>query len=114
MVSLVMRVGINSIYFLLDMLVLVLTYDIVYLMYMNSIPVATAKTLRQADPISYPGPTNALAHLLKMYGPRGLFVGLVPAVLGSNVASAFYFGGYEVVCSHAAELMSPHFLVNEV
>ncbi len=41
-------------------------------------------------------------------------MGLVPAVLGSNVASAFYFGGYEVVCSHAAELMSPHFLVNEV
>ncbi len=67
---------------------------------------ATAKTLRQADPVSYSGPTNALAHLWKMYGPRGLFVGLVPAVLGSNVASALYFGGYEV-CADAAELIPP-------
>ncbi len=57
---------------------------------------AAAKTLRQADPITYSASTKALVHMWKMYGPRGLFVGFVPAVLGSNVASALYFGGYEV------------------
>ncbi len=73
--------------------------NIAYLMWISSIPVATAKTLRKVDPVSYSGSTKALRHLWKLYGPRGLYVGLVPAVLGANIASALYFGGYEVCCA---------------
>ncbi len=94
--------------------VLVLPYDIVHLMWMGSIPVATAKTLRQADPVTYSGSTKALMHLWKMYGPRGLFVGLVPAVLGSNVASTLYFEGYEVCADAAAANFTTHCLPTEV
>lgn len=58
-------------------------------------PLDTVKTVRQADPKNFPGITPALVSILRTRGPLALYAGIFPALLGSAISSALYFGAYE-------------------
>lgn len=60
-------------------------------------PLDTVKTLRQSDPARFPGALPAAASVLRRQGLRGLYAGLSPALVGSALSSALYFGTYEFV-----------------
>jgi solute carrier family 25 (mitochondrial S-adenosylmethionine transporter), member 26 len=60
-------------------------------------PLDTVKTVRQADPARFPGVLPAALGILRTRGPRGLYAGVAPALLGSALSSALYFGTYEFV-----------------
>lgn len=59
-------------------------------------PLDTVKTVRQADPARFPGVGPAIAAILRTRGPRGLYAGVGPALVGSALSSALYFGVYEL------------------
>lgn len=60
-------------------------------------PLDTVKTLRQADPARFPGALPAAFSVLRASGLGGLYAGITPALLGSALSSALYFGTYELV-----------------
>lgn len=61
-------------------------------------PLDTVKSVRQADPAHYPRRTlGTLLQLVRESGPRALYRGLGPALLGAATSSALYFGTYETV-----------------
>jgi solute carrier family 25 (mitochondrial S-adenosylmethionine transporter), member 26 len=60
-------------------------------------PLDTVKTLRQADPVRFPGALPAALSVLRRQGLRGLYAGISPALVGSALSSALYFGTYEFV-----------------
>lgn len=60
-------------------------------------PLDTVKTLRQADPARFPGALPAARDVLRRHGLAGLYAGVSPALVGSALSSALYFGTYELV-----------------
>lgn len=71
-------------------------------MFTNTIlhPLDTVKTLRQADPAAYRGVAPALATIVRNRGALALYAGIAPALVGSALSSALYFGVYEVAKAH--------------
>lgn len=60
-------------------------------------PLDTVKTIRQSDPAKFPGAVPAALEVLRTKGLPGLYSGISPALLGSALSSALYFGTYEYV-----------------
>lgn len=58
-------------------------------------PLDTVKTVRQSDPSSYRGVLRTAGLIARTRGPGALYAGLGPALLGSALSSALYFGSYE-------------------
>lgn len=63
-------------------------------------PLDTVKTIRQADPSKFPGALPAALSVLRTKGLSGLYSGISPALVGSALSSALYFGTYELVRRH--------------
>lgn len=66
-------------------------------MFTNTVlhPLDTLKTLRQSDPKSFKGLAPTLFSIIRKKGPQALYSGIVPALIGSALSSAIYFGMYE-------------------
>lgn len=67
-------------------------------------PLDTVKTLRQADPARFPGALPAAIAIVRTRGLQGLYAGITPALVGSALSSALYFGTYEFVRSRMREI----------
>lgn len=59
-------------------------------------PLDTVKTLRQTQPSLYRGVAPALKTIVRSRGPLALYAGIMPALVGSALSSALYFGVYEM------------------
>lgn len=68
-------------------------------------PLDTIKTVRQADPTAFKGITPTLVALCRQRGPAALYAGLAPAVIGSTVSTALYFGMYEFAKATFARML---------
>lgn len=60
-------------------------------------PLDTVKTVRQSNPTAFKGLAPTIVAILRSRGPAGLYLGIVPALLGSSVSTALYFSMYELV-----------------
>ena len=58
-------------------------------------PLDTIKTVRQYDPKSFKGVITTGRNIINQRGIGALYSGLLPALLGSAISSALYFGAYE-------------------
>ncbi|KAI0566551.1 mitochondrial carrier [Gracilaria domingensis] len=67
-------------------------------------PLDTVKTVRQADPKHFRGMTPTLLAIIRTRGPFALYAGIVPALIGSALSSALYFGAYEFAKSSFAQV----------
>ncbi|CAN8070696.1 unnamed protein product [Agarophyton chilense] len=67
-------------------------------------PLDTVKTVRQADPKHFRGMTPTLMAIIRTRGPFALYAGIVPALIGSALSSALYFGAYEFARSSFAQV----------
>lgn len=67
-------------------------------------PLDTVKTLRQTDPANYRGVAPALVRVVQLRGPFALYAGIAPALLGSALSSALYFGVYELAKTQLSSL----------
>lgn len=76
-------------------------------MFTNTIlhPLDTVKTLRQTDPASYRGVAPAIVTIIQSRGPLALYAGIAPALLGSALSSALYFGVYELAKTHLSSIV---------
>lgn len=71
-------------------------------MFTNTIlhPLDTVKTLRQTDPTAYRGVLPSITTIIRKRGPLALYAGIAPALVGSALSSALYFGVYELIKSN--------------
>lgn len=60
-------------------------------------PLDTVKTVRQANPKAYAGVLPTINSILRTKGFSGLYTGVSPALVGSALSSALYFGMYELM-----------------
>ena len=58
-------------------------------------PLDTVKTVRQTDPKNFRGVAPTILAIIRNRGPLALYAGIVPALVGSALSSALYFGAYE-------------------
>lgn len=72
----------------------------------NSIlhPLDTVKTVRQTDPRRFGSMASTLRAIVSQRGPAALYAGLIPALVGSSISSAIYFGIYELAKTAAARI----------
>lgn len=63
-------------------------------------PLDTVKTLRQTNPGSYRGVFPSISTIVRTRGAIALYAGIAPALLGSALSSALYFGVYELIKSN--------------
>lgn len=59
-------------------------------------PLDTVKTVRQADPVAFRGVIATARKIAATRGVTGLYAGIIPALFGSALSSALYFGAYEL------------------
>ena len=69
-------------------------------------PLDTVKTVRQADPKNFIGIGPTILAIVRKRGPTALYAGIAPALLGSALSSALYFGFYEFA-KHQISQASP-------
>lgn len=67
-------------------------------------PLDTVKTVRQADPGSFRGVLWTAREIARTRGAPALYAGIGPALLGSALSSALYFGAYELAKRRLARL----------
>lgn len=67
-------------------------------------PLDTVKTVRQADPKNFTGVGPTIVSIVRNRGPLALYSGIAPALVGSALSSALYFGFYEFVKSTLFQL----------
>lgn len=60
-------------------------------------PLDTVKTVRQSNPTAFKGLAPTITSILRSRGLAGLYLGIVPALVGSSVSTALYFSMYELV-----------------
>lgn len=59
-------------------------------------PLDTVKTVRQADPRAFRGVISTARQIARTRGLPALYAGIGPALIGSALSSALYFGFYEL------------------
>lgn len=60
-------------------------------------PLDTVKTVRQADPSRFRGVLATAESIVRTRGVAALYAGIGPALIGSALSSALYFGTYELM-----------------
>lgn len=68
-------------------------------------PLDTVKTVRQSDPRRFPGVAPTIMAIIRNRGPLALYAGIVPALIGSALSSALYFGTYELAKKRITQLL---------
>lgn len=69
-------------------------------------PLDTIKTVRQADPLHFRGVLPTMIKITRERGLAGLYAGIAPALIGSALSSALYFGFYELAKRRLTALLT--------
>lgn len=67
-------------------------------------PLDTIKTVRQTNPAAFRGVLSTARQIVQTRGFIALYAGIAPALVGSALSSALYFGAYELAKRRLARL----------